>query len=77
MREAMEAQAAGGKRASTRTASPDVPMERKSQLERLLLSLFGDGELRRWIARDPECAVVADKLPGAGASPPWPQPSVP
>lgn len=46
----------------------EVSISREEFLEGLLLSLFTDVELRRWIARDPECRVIADKLPGTGAS---------
>lgn len=46
----------------------EVAVGREDLLEQVLLSLFTDTEFRRWIARDPECAAIANKLPGSGAS---------
>ena len=60
---------AAGRRPAVRSAGAQgVSVGREDMLEQLLLSLFTDVGLRRWISRDPECRVLADKLPGAGAS---------
>lgn len=72
-REAIEpaplAKPTAGRRPQVRSeGAQDVSISREEFLEKLLLSLFTDVELRRWIARDPECRVIADKLPGTGAS---------
>lgn len=62
--------ATAGRRPTVRSdGAHDALIGREEFLEKLLLSLFTDVALRRWIARDPECQVIANKLPGAGASP--------